>query len=105
MPAYSDTRFEHMRTYMTGEYPYVHVFDPELGAINASVCGWIPGELFIEYPQNGARWVYNGPFDVKWIPTTAVTRIRRADSIWRGTEDDQSWDQQEEAKINYRADL
>lgn len=104
MPQFADQRFERMRTYMTGEYPYVQVFDPELGKIHARVRGWVRGELFIEYPPNGARWVYNGPLGVKWVPTTAATRIRRADSIWRGTEDDSAWHQREDAKINYRAD-
>ncbi|UXN31029.1 hypothetical protein [Glutamicibacter sp. M10] len=104
MPNFSDPRFEHMRTYMTGEYPYVQVFDLELGKIHARVRGWVQGELFIEYPPNGARLVYNGRLDVKWVPTLAATRIRRADSIWRGTEDDPTWHQREDAKISYWAD-
>ncbi|MGP9528129.1 hypothetical protein [Glutamicibacter sp. AOP5-A2-18] len=104
MPQFADNRFERMRTYMTGEYPYVQVFDTELGKIHARLRGWVQGELFIEYPPNGARWVYNGRLDVKWVPTTSATRIKRADSIWRSTEDNHTWHEREDAKISFRAD-
>ena len=104
MPNFSDPRFEYMRTYMVREYPYVQVFDPELGKIHARVRGWVPGELFIEYPPNGCRWVYNGPREVKWVPTGSATRIKRADSMWRSAEDDHTWHEREDAKISFRAD-
>lgn len=104
MAEFSDPRFEQMRTYMVREYPYVQVTHPELGKIHARVRGWIPGELFIEYPSNGARWVYNGPLDVKWVPTTAATRIRQSDSLWRSTEDNHTWHQREDQKISFRPD-
>jgi len=104
MSPFPDPRFEHIRTYMVGEYPYVQVFDPELGKIHARVRGWVPGELFIEHPSNCARWVYNGRLDVKWIPTTAATRIRQSDSIWRSTEDNHAWHRREDQKISFRPD-
>lgn len=104
MPTYSDPRFENMNRYMPGERPYVQVMDPELGKIHAQVIGWVPGEVFIDYPVRIIDYVTTGQHNVQWVPGSTVTRIRRADSMWVSTEDDDPWHERQDAKITYRAD-
>lgn len=104
MPTYSDPRFENMNRYMPGERPYAQVLDPELGKIHAQVIGWVPGEVFIDYPVRIIDYVTTGQHDVRWVPGSTVTRIRRADSMWVSTEDDDPWHESQDAKITYRAD-
>ena len=88
-----DPRFEHMRHYMPGQRPCVQITGPDLGKFHARIIGWIPGEVFVEYPLKIIDYVTAGQLDVMWVPTAAAVRIRRADSIWLSTEDDHNWHQ------------
>lgn len=99
-----DPRFEHMRHYETNRQPYVQVNGPNHGKFHARVIGWIPGQIFIQYPTKIIDYVTTGQLVTMWVPTAAATRIRRADSIWLSTEDDHEWHEAEDQKIKYRAD-
>lgn len=99
-----DPRFERMQRYEPGRRPYVQLTGPDLGKYHARVIGWIPGEVFIEYPIKIRDYVTTGQLDVAWVPTAAAIRIRRSDSIWLSTEDDHDWHEHEDQKIKYRAD-
>lgn len=83
--------------------PYVEVRSGDWGT-HAQVIGWVEGEVFIEYPPKAPRGPYNGPYEVRWIPTAAAKRIRRADSAWATTEDDCEWHAEQDKQITYRAD-
>lgn len=99
-----DPRFERMSRYEPRRRPYVQVTCPDLGKYHARVIGWIPGEVFIEYPIKILDYVTTGQLEVAWIPTATAIRIRRSDSIWLSNEDDHDWHQVEDESIKYRAD-
>lgn len=93
-----------MRRYEPRQRPYVQVTGPDFGKYHARVIGWVPGEVFIEYPTKIINYVTTGQLDVMWVPTVAAVRIRRSDSSWLSTEDDHEWHRAEDARIGYRAD-
>ena len=99
-----DPRFERMRRYAPRRQPYVQVTDEENGRFHARVIGWIPDEVFIEYPKRIIDYVTTGQLYPKWVPTGSAVRIRRADSIWLSTEDDSVWHDSEDQRIIFRPD-
>lgn len=98
-----DPRFEDMRRYAPNRRPYVEVREGDR-RFHAQVIGWNQGNVFIEYPTKILNRVTTGQREVKWVPTAAATRIRRADSIWASTEDDHAWHAEQDKRIEYRAD-
>ncbi|WP_346922897.1 hypothetical protein [Glutamicibacter creatinolyticus] len=103
MPETQDPRFEGMRRYEPNRRPYVEVREGD-HRFHAQVIGWNHGDVFIEYPTKILNRVTTGQREVKWVPTAAAVRIRRADSIWASTEDDHAWHAAEDQRITYRAD-
>ncbi|WP_279402104.1 hypothetical protein [Arthrobacter sp. JCM 19049] len=71
-----------MRRYEPNRRPYVEVREGD-HRFHAQVIGWNQGDVFIEYPTRILNRVTTGQREVKWVPTAAAIRIRRADSIWR----------------------
>ena len=99
-----DPHFESMRRYEPRRQPYVQVTDHERGRYHARVIGWVPGEVFIEYPKQIIDYVTTGQLYFKWVPTESAARIRQADSIWLSVEDDTDWHEAEDRKISFRPD-
>lgn len=99
-----DLRFDRMKRYEPRRQPYVQVTDYERGRYHARVIGWIPGQVFIEYPKLIRDYTNTGQRYFKWVPTENAVRIRRSDSIWLSVEDDDDWHEHEDAKITFRPD-
>ena len=99
-----DPRFDHMRHYETRRQPYVQITDYERGRYHARVIGWIPGQVFIEYPKLIRDYTNTGQRYFKWVPTESWVGVRRSDSIGLSVEDDGEWHEAEDAKIASRPD-
>lgn len=46
--------------------------------------------------------VDNGARTTLWVPASSCTRIRREDSTWVTTEDDNDWHENQDQTIDYR---
>lgn len=97
-----DQRYKQIQYYEVSRRPYVEVTDD--GKYHAQVIGWIPGEIFIEYPRQISEYKATGRLHPKWVPTGSAVRIRRSDSIWLSVEDDDDWHEVEDAKVTFRPD-
>lgn len=92
-----------MRGYEPNRRAYVEVREGD-DRFHAQMIGWNQGDVFIEYRTRILNRVTTRQREVKWVPTAAATRIRRADSIWVSTKGDHVWHAAEDQRMTYRAD-